>query len=146
MKYSCYSSYVVCILESWEVEEEDDGTSMTNLPSHHPFLQGTRLLEANFINNTSMVFGLCLRVCPLFVWILSSFSSPRIDKYFVFFIFNEFKWDNNPGLALASGHVTEWNWSIWQEQMDFLEMSSNSMLVTYSEILSSILTIECYNL
>lgn len=26
-------------------------------------LQGARLLESNFINNTSMVFGLCLRVC-----------------------------------------------------------------------------------
>ncbi|KAF9618423.1 hypothetical protein IFM89_001146 [Coptis chinensis] len=27
--------------------------------------QGTRLLESNFINKTSMVFGLCLRVCSL---------------------------------------------------------------------------------
>lgn len=28
-------------------------------------LQGARLLESNFINNTSMVFCLCLRVCKL---------------------------------------------------------------------------------
>ena len=28
-------------------------------------LQGSRLLESNFINNTLMIFGLCLRVCRL---------------------------------------------------------------------------------
>ncbi|TXG52036.1 hypothetical protein EZV62_021205 [Acer yangbiense] len=33
--------------------------------------QGSRLLESNFINNTSMIFGLCLRVCRLnsVIWI-----------------------------------------------------------------------------
>lgn len=36
-------------------------------------LQGSRLLESNFINNTSMVFGLCLRVRDLSLF----FGLPR---------------------------------------------------------------------
>lgn len=62
-------------------------------------LQGERLVESNFINNTSMVFGQCLRVRPL---ILDSLELTLI-LYLFFYASNSTIHEHSYLLAVTVG-------------------------------------------